>query len=183
MDSSFILETSIDKTICDQMVEAFETNLSITEYDSGREYHRLGSAALPHELNDKVLISIFGCLQQYYDKWSWCQRESVLIQPTEFNVQKYDVNAAYRGWHIEDGGPHPDRPQRKLVWMTYLNDVYNGGETQFKYQSKAFFPRKGTTLIWPAIWTHPHRGIPATSEIKYIATGWFRYVREDEDDD
>lgn len=176
MDGSFILETSIDKTICDQMVEVFETNLSKTEYDASREYHRLYSTDLPLELGDQVICSLMRCLQQYYDKWPWCERESVPIQPTHFNVQKYDVNTAYKGWHAEEYGPKPNEDQRKLVWMTYLNDVYNGGQTEFLYQSKSFVPRKGLTLIWPAGWTHPHKGNPATSQQKYIATGWFTYV-------
>ena len=33
-------------------------------------------------------------------------------------------------------------------------------------------PRKGLTLIWPAEWTHSHRGNILTSGVKYIITGW-----------
>jgi hypothetical protein len=36
-------------------------------------------------------------------------------------------------------------------------------------------PRKGLTLIWPAIWTHPHRGVVSPTQTKYIATGWWMY--------
>ena len=28
-------------------------------------------------------------------------------------------------------------------------------------------------MFWPAYWTHPHKGIPAPKETKYIVTGWF----------
>ena len=36
-------------------------------------------------------------------------------------------------------------------------------------------PKKGLTIIWPAGWTHPHHGLPAPEETKYIATGWAGY--------
>jgi hypothetical protein len=60
--------------------------------------------------------------------------------------------------------------------MTYLNDVDEAGETEFLYQEIKFKPKKGLTLIWPADWTHTHRGIPSLSEEKYIITGWFNFV-------
>lgn len=42
--------------------------------------------------------------------------------------------------------------------MTYLNDVKEGGSTYFSHYDLEIEPRKGLTLIWPAEWTHAHRG-------------------------
>ena len=61
---------------------------------------------------------------------------------------------------------------RALVYMTYLNDVSNGG-TEFLYQEFKTEARKGLTLIWPAEWTHTHKGIVSPDKEKYIITGWF----------
>ena len=36
-------------------------------------------------------------------------------------------------------------------------------------------PKKGLTVIWPAIWTHTHKGLPAPKELKYICTGWYEW--------
>ena len=66
---------------------------------------------------------------------------------------------------------------RHLVWMTYLNDVEEGGETEFYYQKLKVKPRKGLTLIWPVDWTHTHRGIVAPKEEKMILTGWFSFAQ------
>ena len=57
--------------------------------------------------------------------------------------------------------------------MTYLNDVYDGGETEFMFYNLKIKPRKGLTLIWPAGWTHMHRGLPSEKSEKMIVTGWF----------
>ena len=69
---------------------------------------------------------------------------------------------------------------RVLAWMIYLNDVTDGGETEFPTQGKRFQPRAGDVLIWPAYWTHPHRGIVSESQTKYIVTGWFDFFDPNE---
>ena len=70
--------------------------------------------------------------------------------------------------------------RRLLVFMTYLNDVDDGG-TEFKYQNITTPAKKGLTLIWPAPWTHTHRGQISYTKTKYITTGWFSYI-EDKDE-
>ena len=58
--------------------------------------------------------------------------------------------------------------------MTYLNTCKAAG-TMFYYQNKTFKCKKGDTLIWPAAWTHTHKGQISTTETKYIITGWYCY--------
>jgi hypothetical protein len=60
--------------------------------------------------------------------------------------------------------------------MTYLNDVNDDGETEFYYQNLKIKPQKGKTVIWPADWTHTHRGITSPTQEKYIITGWFNFI-------
>ena len=59
--------------------------------------------------------------------------------------------------------------------MVYLNDVEEGGETEFLYQQLKIKPSKGRVVIWPGSFTHLHRGNPPMST-KYIATGWFAFI-------
>ena len=59
--------------------------------------------------------------------------------------------------------------------MTYLNDVDDGGETEFLYQDVKTKAVKGKTVIFPVEWTHTHRGIPSPTQDKYIITGWFSF--------
>ena len=42
-------------------------------------------------------------------------------------------------------------------------------------QRKRFKPEQGKLLLWPAAFTHTHRGNPPLNEVKYIATGWIEY--------
>ena len=64
---------------------------------------------------------------------------------------------------------------RVLAWMTYLNDVDEGGETYFSHYGLNIKPRKGLTIIWPAEWTHAHKGNVLLGESKYMITGWLTF--------
>jgi hypothetical protein len=66
---------------------------------------------------------------------------------------------------------------RVFAWMTYLNDVdvKEGGSTFFSHYGLEVQPRKGLTLIWPAEWTHAHKGNLLNADSKYIITGWMHF--------
>ena len=64
---------------------------------------------------------------------------------------------------------------RLFAWMIYLNDVEDGGTTNFTYYDLKIKPETGKTLIWPAEWTHAHSGEILNSGVKYIITGWMHF--------
>ena len=88
------------------------------------------------------------------------------------NIQKYPLKGGFHKIHA-DRGYGPTDSTRELVYMTFLNDVHSGGETEFLFYRLKIQPVKGLTLIWPAGWTHIHRGIPSPTTEKMIFTGWF----------
>jgi hypothetical protein len=90
-----------------------------------------------------------------------------------FKVQRTSPNEGYHIWHFED----TTRMQRNrlLTFMVYLNDIEDGGETEFLYLSKRIKPVAGRVLIWPAGYTHTHRGNPPLKDTKYIITGWVEF--------
>jgi hypothetical protein len=97
------------------------------------------------------------------------------IRVERVNMQRYYPGQGFHNWHYERTSHIHPSGARALVYMTYLNDVNDGGETEFMYQNIKIVPRKGLTLLWPVDWTHTHRGITSPSQTKYIVTGWFQY--------
>ncbi len=91
-----------------------------------------------------------------------------------YKIQKYHGNDSYFTLHCEmNGDGCKEEQSRILAWMIYLNDVTDGGgQTEFPAQGKRFKARAGDLLMWPAYFTHPHKGIPSKVQTKYIATGW-----------
>ena len=93
-------------------------------------------------------------------------------------IQKTAPTQGYHIWHCEHGGDYAK--DRILSWILYLNDVEEGGETEFLYQSLRFKPKSGTFILFPAHFTHTHRGNPPLSGVKYIATGWIEFLNTSE---
>lgn len=85
-------------------------------------------------------------------------------------IQKTEPGEGYHSWHFESDGH--ERANRVTAWMIYLNDNYTAGETEFLYQHQRVEPEQGKLLIWPAAYTHVHRGNPPLEGTKYILTGW-----------
>ena len=94
-------------------------------------------------------------------------------------IQKTCPTQGYHVWHCEHNAS-PDGRDRVLAWTLYLNDVEEGGETEFLYQSLRFKPKTGTFTLFPAHFTHTHRGNPPLSGVKYIATGWIEFLNTPE---
>jgi hypothetical protein len=91
------------------------------------------------------------------------------------NIQQYErEHGGFPHWHCEiyPGGKGNEALRRVLFFIFFLNDVVEGGETDFYFQNVRIRPRRGTLLIAPAGWTHTHRGCPPLSERKLIATSW-----------
>jgi hypothetical protein len=88
-------------------------------------------------------------------------------------VQKTLPGEGYHSWHTEKSPTYIER-----LWsvILYLNDVAEGGETELLVQKKRIEPRMGRVLIFPATYTHIHRGNPPLSGEKYIMTMWGEYA-------
>lgn len=88
-------------------------------------------------------------------------------------IQKTKPTEGYHVWHCE----HDNRKNgsRLLLVMAYLNDVEEGGETEFLYQSRRIKPKQGTIVICPASFTHTHRGNPPLKGNKYMINGWIEF--------
>ncbi len=103
-----------------------------------------------------------------------------LYRSGTINVQKYDKGVGgYHHWHSEQfpQAGHNEALHRVVLYMFYLNDVEDGGETEFFYQNKKIKPKKGTMVIAPAGFTHTHKGCIPKSHDKYIATSWIMFNR------
>lgn len=86
-------------------------------------------------------------------------------------IQKYTKQKGRYVYHQDFSTDWANKKYRVITFLWYLNDVYEGGETEFwtTYKVK---PEAGKLLFFPATWTYPHRGMMPISNDKYIITGW-----------
>ena len=119
------------------------------------------------------------CVEEYKKEYPFIDTLSTWRWYPGYKMQRYNPGEGYTMLHWENDGPDSSSSRRVLGWTIYLNDVYDGGQTEFPYQNKQIQPRTGDLIIFPAGWTHAHRGIVSKTELKYIVTGWnvFKYLR------
>tara|TARA_Y100000004_G_scaffold186154_1_gene237300 strand:+ start:939 stop:1505 length:567 start_codon:yes stop_codon:yes gene_type:complete len=127
---------------------------------------------MPDELSH-YFKHLINCVQDYCEEFDILKDNDGLVIAEAVNIQKYEIGGGFKRWHTERGPQDPKASKRVLVFMTYLNDAKDSG-TEFKYQNATFQCIKGDTLLWPADFTHVHRG-QITKEVKYIITGWITY--------
>ena len=120
-----------------------------------------------------VLDWIQFALSHYTDSYPMLKEGGAFKMDPDFNFQKYPKGHAYNGWHAERGDIISTK--RMLVWMIYLNDCEDGGETSFLYQKYNMKPEKGLLVFWPSDFTHTHKGQISRLKEKYIVTGWYTF--------
>ena len=184
---NFIMGWYLDNNeICDTIIEFYKNNPNKklgTVYDnSDRLFDQNRKLSIDCALNENdSLMSLYvkdvltQVMPLYIKKYNYCQEYGKFLNKEGTNVQYYPPNGGFFVWHCERSTGKFPSTTRHLVYMTYLNDVDDGGETEFYYQNVKIKPEKGLTLIWPADWTFTHRGLPSPTEEKYIVTGWFNY--------
>ncbi|WP_371187174.1 2OG-Fe(II) oxygenase [Thalassotalea maritima] len=106
-----------------------------------------------------------------------------LYRIAPLNAQKYDKGIGnYSYWHSEIypqlNGNEP--LHRVLLFLIYLNDVEEGGETDFYYQQKSIKPKAGSIVVAPCGFTHTHRGNVPKSNDKYVLTSWVMFNRAEQ---
>ena len=119
------------------------------------------------------LNSLNKCYQDYRETYPFLKKFITKVDLGYFNIQKYLPGGHFAELHSERTSLQ--NLHRLFAWMTYLNDVDDGGTTDFDYFDIKIKPEKGKTLIWPAEWTHAHTGSILKSGKKYIITGWMHF--------
>ncbi len=114
------------------------------------------------------------CYEIYAEEFSVLKNSKVVCH--DMKMQKTSSGGGYHVWHCEQG--NDDQARRGIVYSLYLNSLPEeaNGETEFLYQQRRIAPVQNTMVLWPASFTHPHRGNPVYgNNSKYIITGWFYY--------
>jgi len=175
----------IDPKICDDIKKYFVNSKRKTQgYIRGRNNEPIidldykistdirlnGDDSLFDEYNEQLKLCLNKYMERYPETKNLFAEFNSIVEP--YNIQRYLPAEGFKQWHCERSQANT----RCLVFMTYLNDVKDGG-TYFKYQNLLTKAKKGLTLIWPSDFTHTHKGQISKETIKYIVTGWFNFIK------
>jgi hypothetical protein len=182
-----IFENAFSKEYCENLIKSYDlaieagygkTRQDTEDYNNLEKsdtqlYNTLPNIQIPVPNVAEFNEIFWGKCYPIYEKQFPLLKESGRHSSYYFKMQKTKLREGYHIWHYESSTR--EISHRLLTWMLYLNDVEEGGETEFLYQSMRVKPKQGTLLIWPAAFTHTHRGNPPLSNEKYIVTGWTEF--------
>jgi len=205
IDHIAIFENLLPKEVCDEYIRWFEytTNSENINFgtDSGIQIEndnvisagdkqfnigKTGRNDISLFLNilDTELSNVcYEYLQEAYNLYSkeYPDLNTTRLVATEIKMQKTPPGGGYHVWHTERMDGSQFFNSRHVTWMIYLNDMPDGeAETEFFHQKLRVNPTVGTAVLWPAAYTHLHRGNTVFTQNKYVLTGWFRSVYTNE---
>lgn len=134
-----------------------------------REDFALSLEQVDDVLASQVFEGLLLSASQYENKFDILKEST--YNTMRLKMQKTPIGGGYHRWHCEKN--EPQSSTRFIVWAIYLNDVHEGGETEFLYQNRRIEAKQGRVVLFPSLYTHIHRGNPPISNDKYILTGWF----------
>ena len=188
LNPNFIGSWIIEPTVCEEIIEYFEKNKQkqnqglITSGINLEAKNRQDITLSPKELRlpeNKIYISyfksLFECYKDYNLQWPFLSTIVNHLDIGNFNIGKYGPGQHFQKVHCERCGLNT--LHRLFAFMTYLNNVEEGGSTYFNHYDLDIKPTKGLTILWPAEWTHSHKGNVLKSGVKYIITGWLIFPK------
>ena len=188
LNPNFIGSWLIDSSLCDDIITYYENN-KLKQIQGGTSEgidlnikDRLDIAINPRDLKDpenKILRryfeNLFECYKDYNLQWPFLASMVNNLEIGSFNIGRYKPGQHFKKIHCERTSLNT--LHRLFAFMTYLNDVDEGGSTYFTHYGLDIKPKKGLTLLWPAEWTHAHKGNVLKSGLKYIITGWLTFPK------
>lgn len=177
------LYRGLERDVCRAIVERFDGD--------GRKQHgkvgRLGSVGQDQQTKESWDLEILdqgdwqGIFQQIHPPIQACFADylghspvlnAFQLQGTGYKIQMYPKGEGYFRWHADS----VDRNSRDRVaaMVLYLNDVEQGGETEFFHQAVKISPRAGNLLLFPAGWNYMHCGHVPQSADKYVISTFIK---------
>ena len=183
-DSIGVFDNFIDNETCKNVILNYEKdskkNLAFTRNQNEQIKKNLKddtTVIYHHNLHwnpslNKILESIKETFKIYDDEKFFTEFCNVNeLHFTYLRVQKTLPSQGYHVWHVEKDY-QVSTCTRAIVFSVYLNDILDGGETEFLIQKKRIKPVTGRICIFPSYYPYIHRGNPPLNSHKYILTSW-----------
>ena len=187
-----VFDNVVTNEYCDSLIDFFDRIQNIGKTVSRKKFSNVPSNQKDNSMyfymneTDPLIIdqahdqiypfveAIQKCYSLYVEKYGTIiDLERHVLNP-DIKLQKTLPGEGYHVWHCEAASVTSSR--RFLLCMLYLNDIDEGGETEFLYQHKRIKPVKGRVAICPTAFTHTHRGNPPLNTAKYMINGWMEFI-------
>jgi hypothetical protein len=177
-----VFDGALDPAFCTQLIGSFEQSPQL-QVPNGRGYRAGLETSAWTEINLTPIAddAFRGFFLAQIDKYLGIYNESLKLtlpvpaRPLTDNL----VMKRYRAGSDDNFQPHFDaadeRTRRYMVFLWYLNDVAEGGQTRFCDLGIDVSARAGRLLMFPPYWMFQHAGLPPRSNDKYIVSTYLMF--------
>lgn len=199
----YINKNSLSRELCEEIIEMFENNELCNKIKSkgcivsgvNTLVKDTYDVCLPINSDDNEINNVIDVLarelntnifkyNEFLKKYNInIEKNTFFLQYETFQIQKYIKNIGKFTYHEDSMIDFNEYKYRVFTYLWYLNDVEEGGETEFLNNKIKVKPEAGKLILFPACWTFPHKGHMPISNNKYIVTGWVfinqnKYLKE-----
>ena len=175
----------LSKQECTSIINLFEDSKKIDSFNTGhKEFTELDIDNLPVQDKNKwtdIREKFIYIMREHMDKFM----QDVKIEKHHFppiidmeniRIKKYTSNEKDQfANHVDVVRSSGPSSKRFLVFILYLSDVEEGGETYIPRFDIKCKPKAGRLLIFPPFWTHPHSGEKVIKGTKYTIMSYLHY--------
>lgn len=192
-DFVYVRKNVFPKEFCDNIIEDFESRPDkLREGQSGAGVDTDVKNSLDlnllnePDMREKYTKQIFQGFNQTVREFMFSLPHQDIFEPFHFmfnnNDTSYDIcqmqkykkgEGHYNAFHFE--ADQLSTTKRQFVFILYLNDVKEGGETELLYGGTKVKPEVGSILVHPAAFPFVHKGHMPISDDKYIITTWLSF--------
>lgn len=170
-----VYEDALDESFCAGVIGLFDRMPAKGAFDADWrrcvEYPAFDQTIYWQPFRDRIA----GLLNRYRQE-SKSDGMNAVTQIESPNVFRYDA-APDKPNHFSRhaDGWSADSATRQVSVIAYLNDVDEGGETEFSDQDLRVAPRRGSVLMFPSSFLFMHAGLPPISGPKYVIVTWLHF--------
>ena len=174
----FVIENVISDSLCNELVELVNTSpLMFKDFSKdGKNNAECYEFLLSDHLQDNkyknydnLLVPIvYNC----FDTVKKLRRDLKISMDSGYSLRKfYGKTYDHIDWIYED-----KNESRVLTLIIFLNDNYEGGVFNFTSHNISYRLKKGSALLFPPYWTHPHNVTPVKNgHYRYTINTWAMY--------
>ena len=169
----------VSKEWCNKVIDLFEQSKKDT-FDNDRKSFTELNIEGKEEFKDikETYIRVLRQNLQHFMKEVNIENHHFppIIDMENIRIKKYTDNGkdVFKN-HVDIIRSQGPSSKRFLVFIMYLSDVEEGGETSIPRYNIKCKPKAGRLLMFPPFWTHPHQGEKVIKGTKYQIMTYLHY--------
>ena len=163
----------ITKQTCDYLISLYDQSEKTHMKTEGYDFCEVNmmNSEIFEDVRWKFVDLMQGISHKYSSQLDFFPQTSILEEP---RIKRYEPKTGVFKWHCDATNNQTNK--RILVMFFYLNDVEEGGETKFRFESTgeeiSVKPKAGSVVCFPPTWQYPHMGCTPISGPKYVISSY-----------